>query len=135
MFSERIYKFGQLEVIAGQGRGNMKFIISKKIMSVTMNKQVCDEAVLEELTPLDYRKVPSIEEAKKKVWYKDWIADGVNHREEDGMVVCEKKNKSSKWVVELGSLEELLAFQGKYGSINISNSVPYVEVKKEITLS
>ena len=113
----------------------MKFIISKKIMSVTMNKQVCDEAVLEELTPLDYRKVQSIEEAKKKIWYKDWIADGVNHREEDGMVVCEKKNKSSKWVVELGSLEELLAFQGKYGSINISNSVPYVEVKKEITLS
>jgi hypothetical protein len=121
-------------VIAEQGREDMKFIISKKIMSVTTNKQVCDEAVLEELTPLDYRNVPSIEEAKKKIWYKDWIADGVNHREEDGMVVCEKKNKFSQWIVEIDTLDELLAFQNKYGSINVSNSVPYVEVKKEITL-
>lgn len=112
----------------------MKFIVSKKIMSVTVNKQVCDEAVFEELTPLDYRNVSSLEEAKKKIWYTDWISDGVNHREEDGMVVCERKKKSSQWVVELGSLEELLSFQGKYGSINVSNSTPYVEVKKEIII-
>ncbi len=112
----------------------MKFIISKTRMSVTENKQVCDEAVFEQLTQLDYRSVPSIEEAKKKIWYNDWIADGINHREEDGMVVSEKKEKSSQWVVEFGSLEELLAFQGKYGSINISNSAPYVEVKNEITI-
>jgi len=112
----------------------MKFIVSRKRMSVTENRQVCDEAVQEKLTPLDYRSVGSMEEAQKKIWYKDWIADGVNHREENGMVVCEKKEQNSQWVVEMGSLEELLAFQDKYGEITIANSIPYVEVKKEITI-
>lgn len=112
----------------------MKFIVSKKIMSVTVNKQVCDEAVLQELTPLDYRKVSTLEEAKKKIWYKGWISDGANHREEDGMVVCERKKKSNQWIIELSSLEEMLSFQEKYGSINVSNSIPYIEVKKEITI-
>ncbi len=112
----------------------MKFIVSKKMVSVTENKKVCDEAKQEDLTPLDYRTVRSLEEAKKKVWYKDWLKGGVNHREEDGMVVCDKKEKSRHWVVEINSLEELLAFQSKYGSIIISNSTPYKEVKKEITI-
>ena len=103
-------------------------------MSVTENEQICDEAVYQELTPLDYRKVPSLEEAKERIWYNDWISDGVNHREEDGMVVCEKKEKSYHWVVELDSGGELMAFQNKYGSITISNSDPYVEVNKEITI-
>lgn len=112
----------------------MKFIISRRKMSVTENKQVCDEAVQNLLTPLDYRNVGSMEEAQKKIWYKDWLADGINHREENGMMVCEKKEKSSQWIVEIGSLEELLDFQNKYGAITIANSVPYVEVKKEITI-
>lgn len=112
----------------------MKFIINRKTMSVTENRQVCDEAVQDKLTPLDYRNVGSMEEAQKKVWYKDWLADGINHREENGMMVCEKKEKSSQWIVEIGSLEELLAFQNKYGAITIANSVPYVEVRKEITI-
>lgn len=112
----------------------MKFIISKKRVSVTEDRQICDEAVQVDLTPLDYRSVGSMEEAKMKIWYRDWINAGENHREEDGMVVCEKKGKSRQWVVEIGSLEELLAFQGKYGAINIADSVPYVEVKKEITI-
>jgi len=112
----------------------MKFIINRKTMSVTENRQVCDEAAQEELTPLDYRSVGSMEEARKKIWYKDWISDGVNHREENGMLVCEKKEKTSQWIVEIDSLDELLALQNKYGAITIANSVPYVEAKKEITI-
>mgnify|MGYP005838881461 CR=1 FL=1 len=112
----------------------MKFIISRKRVSVTENRQVCDEAVLEELTPMDYRDVRNMDEAKNKIWFNDWIAEGVNHREEDGMVVCEKKERSPQWVVNLNNLEELLELQEKYGSINISNSAPFVETKKEITI-
>jgi len=112
----------------------MKFIVSRKRVSVTGSKRVCDEAKQEDLTPLDYRTVKSLEEAKKKVWYKDWLKGGINHREEDGMVVCDKKEKARHWVIEINSLEELLAFQSKYGSIMISNSLPYKEVKKEITI-
>jgi hypothetical protein len=118
-----------------QARGEtMKFIVSRKRVSVTENRQICEEAFQEALTPLDYRNVESLEKARDKIWYKDWIADGVNHREENGMVVCEKKEKSRQWVIKLDSLEELLEFQGKYGSILLSDSTPYVEVKKEITI-
>jgi len=112
----------------------MKFIISRKKMSVTENKQVCDEARQEDLTPLDYRTVGTLEEAKGKVWYKEWLSSGENHREEGGMVVCDKKEKSKQWIVEINSLDDLITFQGKYGEIVISDSTPYKEVKKEITI-
>ncbi len=112
----------------------MKFIISRKRLPVTENKKPCDEARKEELTPLDYRTVKTLEEAKGKVWYEDWLESGENHREEDGVVVCDKKNKSKQWVIEIDNLEELIAFQKKYDEITISDSAPYKEVRKEITI-
>lgn len=112
----------------------MKFIVSRKMQSIAGEERPCDEAVREELTPLDYRTVDSLEEAKKKIWYKDWLKGGVNHREEDGRVVCEKTEKQQQWVVEIGSLDDLLRLQEKYGDILIRNSSPFVEVKKEIIL-
>lgn len=112
----------------------MKFIISRKRISVTESKKTCDEALEENLTPLDYRTVKTIEESKGKIWYKEWLEGGENHREEEGIVVCDKKEKSRQWVVELNNLEELIAFQSKYGEIVISDSTPYKEVKKEITI-
>lgn len=44
----------------------MKFIVSRKRISVTENRKPCDEAIEEELTPLDYRTVKTLEEAKKR---------------------------------------------------------------------
>ncbi len=112
----------------------MKFIVSKKMQSISGDDRPCDEAVREELTPLDYRTVKTLEEAKKKIWYKDWLKGGVNHREENGRVVCEKTVKQQQWVVEIASLDELLKFQDKYGDIILRDSAPYVEVKKEIII-
>jgi hypothetical protein len=112
----------------------MKFVISRKRVSVTENKRPCDEAREEELTPLDYRTVKTLEEAKGKVWYKDWLESGENHREEYGEVVCDKKDKTKKWVIEINTLEELIAFQGKYGEIAISDSTQYKEARKEIII-
>jgi|SRR5208283_19044 len=112
----------------------MFFVISGTRVSLTESKSPCGEAKEYEVTPLDYRDVKTLEEAKGKIWYKDWIADGKNHREENGTIVCDKKEKTKQWVVELNSLDELLAFQSKYGDIIISDSSPYKEVKKEITI-
>lgn len=112
----------------------MKFIVSRTTVSLRESRKPCDEAVEEELTPLDYRTVKTLEEAKKKVWYKDWIEGGLNHREEEGMVVCDKKAKEKQWVVDIDTLEELIAFQTKYGVISISDSVPYKEVRKELKI-
>ena len=112
----------------------MKFIISTKTVSLTDSKKPCDEATEQALTLLDIRDVKTLDEAKGKIWYKSWIEGGENHREENGMIVSDKKVKVNQWVVDINSLEELLAFQGKYGDIVISDSSPYREVKKEIIL-
>lgn len=112
----------------------MKFIVNRTTVSLTGSKSPCEEAREEELTPLDYRTVRTLEEAKKKIWYKDWLEGGVDHREEAGMVVCDRKVKEKQWVVDLNSLEELIDFQEKYGEIVISDSSPYRETKKEIKI-
>lgn len=112
----------------------MKFIISAKTVSLTESKKPCDEAEEIALTPLDIRDVKTLEEARGKIWYKSWFESGENHREENGMVVCDKKVKVNQWVINTGTLEDLLAFQEKYGDIVISDSSPYKEVKKEIIL-
>ncbi len=112
----------------------MRFVISKKRLSVTENKKPCEEAIEVELTPLDCRTVKTIEDAKGKIWYKEWIEGGENHREENGMVVCDKKEKSTQWVVSLSSLDELIDFQGKYEEISISDGALYKETSKEITI-
>lgn len=112
----------------------MKFIVSRKRISVIENKRPCDEAAEESLTPLDYRLVKTLEDAQGKIWYRDWFESGENHREEGGMVVCEKKEKIKRWVIDMKTLEELIAFQGKYGEIVISDSAPYKECSREITI-
>lgn len=112
----------------------MIFIISSKTVSLTESKKPCDEAREKALTPLDIRDVKTLDEAKGKIWYKSWIEGGENHREENGTIVCDKKVKVNQWVVDIGTLEELLAFQGRYGDIVISDSSPYKEAKKEIIL-
>src|SRR3990172_10601625 len=109
----------------------MKFIVSRKTISLVESKSPCDEAKEEELTPLDYRTVKTLEEAKKKIWYKDWLEGGVNHREADGIVVCDKKAKDTQWVVTINSLEEMIEFQKKYGEILIQDSSPYREAQKQ----
>jgi GTP:adenosylcobinamide-phosphate guanylyltransferase len=112
----------------------MKFIVSRTTVSLRKSKKPCDEAMEVELTPLDYRTVKTLEEAKKKVWYKDWLEGGINHREEGGLVVCDKKIKEKQWVVEINTLEQLIEFQSKYGDIQITDSAPYKEIKKEIKI-
>jgi hypothetical protein len=112
----------------------MKFIVSTKKVSLTEVKKTCDEAKEEALTPLDYRDVKSLDEAKGKIWYKDWLEGGENHREENGMVVADKKVKIKQWVVEINTLDELLDFQSKYGDVILSDSAPYNEAKKEIII-
>src|SRR3989337_1023677 len=112
----------------------MKFIISTKRVHLTETVKPCDEAKEMELTPLDFRDVKTLEEAKGKIWYKNWIEGGENHREENGMVVSDKKAKVSQWVADINTLEELLAFQSRYGDIVISDSSPYKEASKEIII-
>ena len=75
----------------------MKTIIKR---TSTWNSKPCDEAVLENLTPLNYRTVVTLEGAKTEPWYDDWFNSGDNHREEGGMIVCDSKIKEDIWTIE-----------------------------------
>ena len=112
----------------------MKFIVAASKVSLTESIKPCDAAREEDVTPLDFRDVATLEEAKGKIWYKDWIEGGENHRVENGMVVCDKKTKVKQWVVEFKTLEELVAFQENCGDIVLSDSSPYKEAKHEIII-
>ena len=112
----------------------MKFIVSTKKVPLTESKKPCDEAREIEVTQLDFRDVKTLEDAKAKIWYKDWMAGGTNHREENGMVVCDKKIKVKQWVIDINTLEELISFQSRHGDIIISDSSPYKESKNEIII-
>ena len=112
----------------------MKFIVGTKRVPLRETKKPCDEAKELELTPLDFRDVKTLDEAKGKIWYKDWLEGGENHREENGMVVCDKKATVKQWVVDINTLEELVSFQIKYGDIVLSDSSPYREAKHEIII-
>lgn len=94
----------------------MKFHISR---TSAYEEKPCEEAVQEYFTALDSRTVPTIEEARKHHWFKDWYENGVNHREENGHIVCDSKEKRPYWVIEINSLDDLLALEKKYGSLVI----------------
>lgn len=112
----------------------MKAIISRT-SRYGDDEKPCDEAVLESLTYLDYRTVATLEEAEKQFWYNQWLNDGENHREENGMVVCDKKIKFNNepirdWVIEFDNIIDLYK---KYGALVIDRS-PYKEYDLSIEI-
>lgn len=109
----------------------MKYIISRT--SDWFKKQPCIEAKCEELTRLDFRTAKTLEEAKGQDWFKSWYDSGINHRVENGYIVCDLKIKIKTWIIELNGLDELMALQKSYGELIISDS-DFKEVKKEIEI-
>lgn len=83
-----------------------------------------DEAVLvnRALHYHDRRNVYSMEEAKTKFWYNEFISSGTNHREENGYVVKDVEIVESVWEVEIDSLNDIISLFKKYGDIIIMES-------------
>ena len=108
----------------------MDFIISRESI---YDDRPCDEAVEIECTYRDERAVSTLAEAEKMFWYEGWYTRGINHREEDGYVVCDVSGYN-QWMVSINGLVELVQFMSKYGNIVISKS-RYNEYRNEITIS
>lgn len=104
----------------------MKFIVERT--SRMDEEKPCKEAYKEALTHIDIRTVKTLAEAQKERWYKRWFDNGINHRAEDGCVVCDAKEKRSVWVIKIDTLEQLIAFLEKYGELSISDDSRYKEI-------
>ena len=94
----------------------MKFVVTRTSTWFDENPKI-EGAKQEELTSLDYRTVAKLKTAEKQHWYKQWYDNGINHREENGMVVCDRKKKAKVWTMKINSLDELMKFANKYGNL------------------
>lgn len=113
----------------------MKFVVSRASQGLD-NKPPCQGAKMTPLTYLDYRTVKTLEEVRKsstcRLWSKEWLASGRNHREdpEKGMVV--RDVTSEAWVISLLATQ-LLNFIRKEGPIILEES-KYLEVPFALTI-
>lgn len=67
----------------------------------------------------DRRTMGSLEDAQGQHWYPLWYARGKNHREENGMIVCDVKEPVTCWFVQIEDMMELLELAGELGEIKI----------------
>lgn len=98
----------------------MKFLITKT-SDYWNDTKPCDEAYKGTIESIDSRGFKTPEEHDKVLAYgikngrqKPWLAEGYNHRIEDGHIVRNMPDRDC-WYVDINSLEELFNFCTKYG--------------------
>ena len=98
----------------------MKFIIKRT--SGRANSSPCVEAKEEQVVRIETRTpFHSPEEFDKKFAYREgsWLSVGTNHRIGKNGYICRDREMMDVWVVEINSIEELVALSRKYGEIII----------------
>lgn len=114
----------------------MEFMVSRTSLCGSDEKP-CEEAVkkpyieIEERTVDDPVKIGIYGGDAKKA-NSDWYGYGSNHRVEDGHI--KRDFPAEGWFITINSLEELMAFQEKYGNLvlqksyNNPSSIPEIEI-------
>lgn len=93
----------------------MKFKITRT--STCRNEKPCDEAQEVEMEYIDFRTLPKEEMIKK---FSKRFNDYTNKTLRDGTKGCYKVQGSEKaFTIEINSIDELIRFTDKYGSIII----------------
>ena len=97
----------------------MKFAVTR----TSTNGQPCEEAVLEEYIRIDEYDADNPEKVginpRNTSW---WYDRGENHRVENGHI--KRDFRTTGWFIEINSLDDLIAFKNKYGSLVIEDD-PY----------
>jgi len=89
------------------------------------NEKPCDEAIQRKYDFVDIRTLHSFKEFDKKYGEKEgaWLSEGINHYiNEEGYIQRTFSNYVTDWFIENNSLEELMDFNKKYGSIIMEES-------------
>lgn len=79
----------------------------------------CKEAVKKRYTRVETRMFKNFEEFDRRFSNLEgkWLSKGVNHCVKRGYIQREFPNECEGWFINIDTLEELLAFQKKYGNI------------------
>ncbi len=107
----------------------MEFIIER---TSTGNKP-CKEAIPRDAIYIDRRTVKTLTEAKSKPWGKEFFEHGVNHREESGMVARDLDERKI-YVINIDTLEGLVAFCEKYGEVILAEVDGYKGYKYSLEI-
>lgn len=107
----------------------MKFIITRASLIQRAIKP-CEEAVKDKATKIMALSCPyTLEEAKKNKYLKGFFDKTKNIRKEGHLFVGESKDKVDVWVININTLEELIEFSNKHGTVAILKSeykeIPY----------
>jgi len=107
----------------------MKFIITKASL-IQKTIKPCEEAKKDKATKIMALCCPySLKEAKNNKYLKGFFEKTKNIRKEGHLFVGESKEKLDVWIVNINTLEELIEFFNKYGTIAILQSeyreIPY----------
>ena len=99
----------------------MKFIIKRT--SGRANSSPCVEAKEEQVVRTETRTFHSPEEFDKKFANREgtWLSVGTNHRIGKNGYICRDREMMDVWVIEINSIEELVALSRKYGEIIITD--------------
>lgn len=112
----------------------MEFLVSRTSICRDEVRPCKGSVKKDNLTYMDWRTVKTLEECKTNRYMRDFLEDGINHREENGMIVRELPNRT-KWTIEINSLEKLLDFVNKNAGqivINKRNDIKEYEYEIEI---
>ena len=107
----------------------MEFIIER----TSTNKKPCKEAVPRDAVYIDRRTVKTLAEAKQQSWGRDYFGRGSNHREELGMVARDF-DEQRIYIININTLEELIAFSEKYGQIILAEEDSYKGYKYSLEI-
>lgn len=100
----------------------MKFVVRRA--SVWGETKPCDEAVQEKIMRVDTRffRSPDEYDNKRYVNTPKWLEEGMNHRITKKGFIQRDLGYKTVWIINLDSLDDLIAFQEKYCDVIIRDS-------------
>lgn len=90
--------------------------------------------IKKEVTYLDYRNVSSFKEAENLFWYKAWRDRGINHREENEMIVCDVIQEKELYEIEVSSISDLVNIMKSQGHDIVLSIPSYKEYDLQIEI-
>ena len=110
----------------------MKFIV-RRASQWSEEVSPCDEAKRDSIVRVETRTLHSPEEFDAKFAKREgkWLSVGTNHRVNEKGYITRDREMVDVWSVEINTLDELIKFCEKYGSVVIGDCMwnkPYKEI-------
>lgn len=99
----------------------MKFIITRT--SEWGDSSPCTEAKRSQVVRVETRTLRTPEEFDKRLAVGEgaWLSVGTNHRIGKDGYICRDREMMDVWIIEVNSIEELIALSRKYGEIIVGD--------------